>query len=100
VTYPSDEVMHCLHAILSADEVSLFEDGELKAHAIDPASWTGRSWVVIPLEAQDELIRRGWIELVGVDELEVLPAGSYWCERWCREREKAQRRGATQRRAM
>lgn len=90
MTYPDDATMRCLVALASAVEVSTFESGELAARV--PLARGGFEWVPVPLAAQEELERRGWLELVGEDEIEVTQAGAYHARKWAVAQERAEKR--------
>jgi hypothetical protein len=93
VTYPDDATMNVLHALTCGVEVSFFEDdGELAVRVPAADSPTGWRWVRIPLSAQEELVERGWLNLVGEDELEVTDQGVYWVRKWVNGRAKAARK--------
>lgn len=87
MTYPDDETMRCLVALVSAVEVSTFACGALGARVRLP---DGRSdWVEVPLVAQEQLEERGWVELVGEDEIEVT---EYHARKWHAGQERAEKR--------
>jgi len=91
VTYPDDDTMRCLLALTNAVEVSTFPaDGELAARV--PLARGGFEWVPIPLAAQEQLEERGWLLLVGEDEIEVTQAGAYHARKWAVARERAEKR--------
>lgn len=90
MTYPDDATMRCLVAITSAVEVSTFECGEVAARV--PLARGGFEWVPIPLPAQEQLEERGWLLLVGEDEIEVTQAGAYHARKWTVARERAEKR--------
>lgn len=91
MTYPDDATMRCLVALASAVEVSTFPaDGEVAARV--PLARGGFEWVPVPFAAQDELERRGWLLLVGDDEIEVTQAGAYHAKKWAGAQERAEKR--------
>lgn len=91
MTYPDDATMRCLVALASAVEVSTFPvDGELAARV--PLARGGFEWVPIPLAAQEQLEERGWLTLVGEDEIEVTQAGAYHARKWAGAQERAEKR--------
>lgn len=90
MTYPDDATMRCLVALASAVEVSTFECGELAARV--PLARGGFEWVPVPLAAQEEFERRGWVVLVGEDEIEVTQAGAYHARKWAVAQERTEKR--------
>lgn len=90
MTYPDDDTMRCLLALTSAVEVSTFDCGELAARV--PLARGGFEWVPIPLAAQEVLEDRGWLLLVGEDEIEVTQAGAYHARKWAVAQERAEKR--------
>lgn len=52
-------------------------------------SETGKLWVLIgdkkreiPIEHIDEMEQRGWVQMVGVDEVKITDKGIYWLNKW------------------
>lgn len=91
MTYPDDATMRCLAALASAVEVSTFPlDGEVAARV--PLARGGFEWVPVPLAAQEQLEDRGWLLLVGDDEIEVTEAGAYHARKWAVAQERAEKR--------
>lgn len=81
MNYPPDSIMDQLHAMTQAAELST-ESGVLEALIRDRSRPGGWRRVEVTGEAVDELVARGWLVLVGEDEIECTPAGAYWVRRW------------------
>lgn len=90
MTYPDGATMWCLVALASAVEVSTFECGALAARV--PLARGGFEWVEIPLVVQEAFEERGWVELVGEDEIEITQAGAYHAKKWADAQERAEKR--------
>ena len=84
--------MHALHALTQGIEFSTFLDGEMAVKVPTTRTAVGWQWVRVPGESLDAMIARGWVVLVGSDELEVTDQGVYHVRRWCGEQERAARR--------
>lgn len=86
--YPPDEVMEAFHAMSQAVGID-HETGPLLAYIPDRAAPDGCRTHEITGEAIDELVARGWVELVGDDEIEATDRGVYWLKRWCALKDRA-----------
>ncbi len=87
MTYPSAAAMGCLKALCCAVEVTFDDAGDLVV-GVPADTVCGYAWVRFPLEAQDELTARGWVALVGTDEIEVTEAGRYYLARYLKDHKR------------
>ena len=94
---PSEAVMLVLHALCEMTDVMGTTTGDVIIEYDAPETWTGRNRIVMSVECQDELERRGWLALLvpdadGAPTIGVTGDGRRANGDWLRAREKANRK--------
>jgi hypothetical protein len=89
--YPSDDAVGVFLELCRGVQFST-EGGVMAVRVPDPV--TGWRWVEVAGAALDELVEKGWVELVGEDEIEATERGVYWARRWVTVQARLARKSA------
>lgn len=67
MTFPDDDVMRALGALIDATDIGPNDAGEVVVEYATAEHWSGRAEMVLTVEAQEELERRGWLLVTAAD---------------------------------